>query len=208
MGRRLPICIAVAVLGLWLGGCGGDGDGSSGPVAGETVELEAVDGQVRVKEPGEDAFATLEEATEVPVGSVIDASKGTVRMTSAADGGRQSGEFSHGGFQVEQKPGSSKVTLVLRGGDFSECRTKAARRDRSTVGGPEIRRLFVDAEGKFRTEGRFAAASIRGTRFTAIDACFGTLTDVEEGKVAVTDLIADREIELGAGEDYWAAQRP
>jgi hypothetical protein len=205
--RGLPTCIAVAVLGLWLGGCGGDGDGSSGPVAGETIELEIVDGQVRIREPGEETFATLEEATEVPVGTVVDASKGTVRMTSAANGGTQSGEFSQGGFQVEQKPRSSQVTLVLRGGDFSECRTKAARRDRSTVGGPEIRRLFVDAEGKFRTVGRFAAASIRGTRFTAVDACFGTLTDVEEGEVAVTDVIAHREIELSAGEDYWAAQQ-
>jgi hypothetical protein len=208
VSRCLATWTAIAVLAPWLGACGGDGDGSSGPVAGETVELETADGQVLIREPGEKTFATLEEATEVPVGTEIDASKGTVRMTSATDGGTQSGEFSQGGFEVEQEPGSSEVTLALRGGDLSECKTKAARRDRSTVGGPEIRRLFVDAEGDFRTEGRFAAAAVRGTRFTAVDACFGTLTDVQEGKVAVTDLTKDREINLSAGEDYWAAQRP
>jgi hypothetical protein len=177
-------------------------------VAGETVEVETADGRVLVREPGEETFATLEGAAEVPVGAEIDALKGTVRMTSATDNGTQSGEFSQGRFEVEGRPGSSVVTLRLQGGDFSECKTEAARRDRSTVGGPVIRRLFVEAEGRFRTRGRFAAAAVRGTRFTAVDACFGTLTDVEDGRVTVTDLTANREIDLSAGEDYWAAQRP
>ena len=70
MRRRFPTCMAVAVLALWLVGCGGDGDGSSGPVAGETVELETVDGDVQIREPGGETSATLEEATEVPVGTV------------------------------------------------------------------------------------------------------------------------------------------
>jgi hypothetical protein len=196
------------MVALWLGACGGNGNGSSGPVAGETVEVETADGQVLIREPGEETFAPLEDATEVPVGAVIDALKGTVRMTSATHGGTQSGEFSEGRLQVEQEAGSGAVTLRLQGGDFSQCKTQAARRDRSTVGGPEVRRLFIDAEGDFRTRGQFAAAAVRGTRFTAVDACFGTLTDVEEGEVTVTDLTADREIDLSAGEDYWAAQRP
>ena len=75
-------------------------------------------------------------------------------MTSATEDGRDAvGEFSQGGFEVSQEPGSSDVTLALRGGDFSKCRTKAAETDRSTVGGPEIRRLFVDAEGSSAPKG-------------------------------------------------------
>jgi len=206
---RFASSTAIAVLALWSAACGGDGEGSRGPVAGESVELESDAGRVLIKQPGEETFATLEGKTEVQIGTQVNASKGTVRITSAtANGGTQAGEFSQGAFEVEQKAGSSEVTLALRGGDFSECKTKAARRDRSTVGGPEVRRLFVEAEGRFRTEGRFAAASIRGTRFTVVDACFGTLTDVEEGEVQVTDLTSDREIDLSAGQEYWAAQRP
>lgn len=45
----------------------------------------------------------------------------------------------------------------------------------------------------------------RGTRFAFVDACFGTLTAVEEGQVMVSDLTAEEEIELGSGENYWAA---
>jgi hypothetical protein len=204
---------ALAVCVLVLGACGGDDEGGGGEEeggarAGESVELELVEGEVQVKEPGAQGFEALADAAEVAVGTEVDASKGVVLMTSAtSDGATQSGEFSEGGFEVIQKPGSSVVTLALRGGDFSKCKTKAARRDRSTVGGPEVRRLFVDADGEFRTEGRFAAAAIRGTKFTAVDACFGTLTEVEEGRVLVSDLTADREIDLDSGEEYWAAQR-
>ncbi len=210
MIRSRSTLLALLAPALFLSACGDSEDAGSGELAiGETVELEAASGQILIKEPGEETFATLEEVTTVPVGTQIDASKGAVRMTSATDdGGTQSGEFSQGGFEVSQDAEASEVTLALRGGDFSECRTKAAERDQSTVGGPEIRKLFVKADGNFRTEGRFAAAAIRGTEFTAVDACFGTLTAVTEGDVVVTDLTAGERIELSAGEDYWAAQRP
>ena len=206
---KLPRLTLLALLLLIaVAGCGDDETGG-GPVLGESVELETAAGQVLIREPEEQTFATLEGTTIVPIGTEVDASQGTVRMTSAtADGGTQDGEFSQGGFQVSQADGSTEVTLARRGGDFSECRTKAAERDRSTVGGPEIRRLFVKADGRFRTKGRFAAAAVRGTEFTAVDACFGTLTDVREGQVAVTDLTAGKRIDLSAGESYWAAERP
>ena len=196
----------MAAVTVW--GCGGS-DGGDGPRAGETVELESVSGQILVKQPDEDTFATLEDATEVPVGTEVDASKGTVQLTSATtDGDEQSGEFSEGAFEVVQEPETTEVTLKLTGGDFDPCKTEAAKRDKSTVGGPEIRKLFTDAEGEFRTEGQFAAAAVRGTKFETVDACFGTLNDVEEGEVVVTDLVADRELVLGPGDDHWSASRP
>jgi hypothetical protein len=205
---RPRVTLVALVLLISVAGCGDD-DAGDGPAIGESVELETAAGQILIREPGEDTFATLEETAVVPVGTEVDATKGTVRMTSATeDGGTQDGEFSQGGFEVSQPDGSTEVTLALRGGDFSECRTRAAEQDRSTVGGPKIRQLFVKADGRFRTEGRFAAAAVRGTEFKAVDACFGTLTDVREGEVAVTDLTADKQIELSAGESYWAAQRP
>jgi hypothetical protein len=207
--KRTSATFTLIVLAFAANGCGGGESGSNGPVAGESVELETIDGDVLISEPGEATFVRLDETTVVPVGTEVDATEGTVRMTSeTADGGSQTGEFSQGGFEVAQQRGSTEVTLALRGGDFSKCRTNEAKRDRSTVGGPVIRKLFVDAEGEFRTRGRFAAATIRGTRFTAVDACFGTLTDVAEGAVVVSDLTANKRIKLSAGQRYWAAQRP
>lgn len=208
MSRRAPTAAALAALALAVPACGDDGNGkdSSGPVAGESVELEVAEGEVLVRQPNEDTFASLEAATLVPVGTLVDASEGIVRITSATrDSGMQTGEFSKSGFELSQEQGSSEVTLTLRGGDYSRCRTEEAMLDRSTVGGPKIRELFVDADGDYRTEGMYAAATIRGTRFAFVDACFGTLTAVEEGQVTVSDLTAEEEIELGSGENYWAA---
>jgi hypothetical protein len=197
---------ALAALAVGVGGCEGESEDLE---AGAIVELEPVEGQVLVREPGEQTFVTLEGADQMPVGTQVDASRGTVRLTSAReDGGTQSGEFSRGEFEVEQPEGEDIVTLSLRGGDFGPCKTTAARLDESTVGGPEIRHLFADAEGDFRTKGRFAAATIRGTKWKTVDACFGTLTDVATGEVTVTDFIQDRTVQVGAGDDLWIARNP
>ena len=196
------LAASLAALATVFAGCGGGDDLE----AGASVRLEPVDGQVLVREPGEQTFVTLDDAAELPIGTEVDASRGVVRLTSARQGGEtQSGEFSEGEFELAQEEGQDTVTLSLRGGDFGPCETKAARQDQSTVGGPLIRRLFADAEGDFRTRGRFAAATIRGTTWTTVDACFGTLTDVAAGEVTVTDLIRDREVEVSAGDDLWVA---
>src|SRR5688572_22943374 len=198
-GTLIAMVLATAVLAA----CGGD---DSDP--GLSVELEPVDGEVFVQESGAGEPVALEEAGRYPTGTEVDASDGVVRLTSdRPDGGTQSGEFSDGRFQIAQEEGSATVTLKLVGGDLSQCETKAARQDDSTVGGPEVRHLFADAEGDFETQGRFATASVRGTEWKIVDACFGTLTDVASGTVTVSDTIRDREVEVGAGEDLWVARK-
>lgn len=191
--------------------CGSDDEGggeAEGPEVGVSVELEPVRGEVSVRESGE-GFEQLDDVAVLPVGSEVDASDGVVRLTSArTDGDTQEGEFSEGRFEIAQEEGSDTVTLKLTGGDFSECDTPKARRDRSTVGGPRIRSLFAEGEGDFRTEGQFASASTRGTTWETVDACFGTLTDVADGEVVVSDKIRGREIPVSAGEDLWIAERP
>jgi hypothetical protein len=209
-GLRPPVVAAataaLVALAVGAGGCGG---GSDELEPGVSVELEPVAGQVLVREPQERTFVTLDEAAAMPVGTQVDASRGAVLLTSArGDGDAQSGRFSRGEFEVEQPAGQDAVTLSLRGGDFSPCKTRAARLDESTVGGPVIRDLFANADGDFRTKGRFAAATVRGTEWRTVDACFGTLTDVATGEVTVTDLIQDRTVEVGAGDDLWVARNP
>jgi hypothetical protein len=212
MSLRLPAAAFLATAAFALAACGGDGGGDDGgdappgPQNGESVELELVSGEVAVQQPGEDS-APLEEATVVPVGTQVDASKGKVRLSAAlAEGGIQSGEFSEGAFEVAQQPGEALVTVTLTGGDASVCDTPAARRDRSTVGGPEVRRLFSNVEGEFRAQGNFSSATVRGTEFRTIDACFGTLAQVTEGEVVVDDQTKDKRIPLGPGDRYWAAE--
>src|SRR3954447_23529626 len=74
------------------------------PVLGKSLAVGPKDGTVRVREPRSGRFVELTEGTNIPPGSVIDATSGTVSLTSAVDkhGHVQTGEFSGGRFFVRQ----------------------------------------------------------------------------------------------------------
>jgi hypothetical protein len=69
--------------------------------------------------------------------------------------------------------------------------------------------LHASAKGKFRTSGRYSAATVRGTKWTIADRCDGTLTRDIVHSVVVTDFVRHKTIVLHAGQSYLArAQRP
>ena len=70
-----------------------------------------------------------------------------------------------------------------------------------------MRRLFGNAKGSFRTSGRNAAATVRGTRWGVQDRCDGTLVAVQQGRVEVRDLVKRKTIILRAGRTYVAKRR-
>ena len=67
-----------------------------------------------------------------------------------------------------------------------------------------IRHLWADGSGAFRTQGRFAAATIRGTTWDTDDSCAGTLVKVTKGAVTVSDLVKRKSVALKAGHQYLA----
>jgi hypothetical protein len=60
------------------------------------------------------------------------------------------------------------------------------------------------AKGRFRTTGRFAAATVRGTDWGVRDRCDGTLTVVREGVVVVHDFRLNKDVVVRAGHTYLA----
>ena len=177
------------------------------PKLGASVVVSVVKGKVLVKLPGSRAFTALTSATNIPVGAVIDTREGTVQLTSAADraGKTQTAEFYSGVLKVAQTAKAKGVTdLVLTGGSFARC--KRARRGRASAS-PTVRKLWGSGDGKFRTKGRFSAASIRGTTWLTADRCDGTLTTVTAGSVTVRDLVRQRNIVLKAPKSYLARAR-
>jgi hypothetical protein len=91
----------------------------------------------------------------------------------------------------------------MASGKFSGCtarkkrskRASAARRTKRTV-----RRLTGSAKGRFRTRGRYASATVRGTKWTVTDRCDGTLTAVKSGVVVVRDLRRHKNLVVRAGK--------
>jgi len=66
------------------------------------------------------------------------------------------------------------------------------------------RRLWGDGSGKFRTEGDFSSATVRGTKWLVEDRCASTLTRVVRGKVAVRDFVKKKTVIVRKGKRYIA----
>ena len=69
-------------------------------------------------------------------------------------------------------------------------------------------KLWGSGKGKFRTNGKYSAATVRGTIWLVQDQCNGTLTKVTRGTVQVRDFKRKKTITVKAGHSYLArAQR-
>ena len=154
-------------------------------------------------------FVPLTEARQVPVGSFLDTSKGTVQLVSATGSGQktQSGKFTAGLFQVLQsraRRDRGLTELRLKGGSFKRCGTARGRTASAALSRRAVRRLRSTATGRFRTRGRNSSATVRGTVWTTTDRCDGTLTQVRRGRVVVRDLRRRRNVVVRAGKSYLA----
>jgi hypothetical protein len=195
------------------------------PVAGKSVVVRVVSGTVRIKRPGQ-GYVTLTDPTNIPVGSLVDTRKGRVALTSAADTANkpQTAEFYDGIFQVKQsvpkrkpkKPQALVTDLVLKGQiSRSQCAPLKGARSAAVDAtkkkkGPKavLGKLWGSGKGKFRTTGKYSAATVRGTIWLTQDQCNGTLTRVRRGVVAVRDFKRKKTVSVKAGHSYLArAQR-
>ncbi|HSS58598.1 MAG TPA: VCBS repeat-containing protein [Solirubrobacteraceae bacterium] len=198
------------------------------PVPGKSVVVRVVSGKVLIKYPAGKAppggsttkFAPLTGAVNVPVGSVIDTTKGRIALTSAADtGGKktQTAEFYDGIFQVKQsvpkkkpkKPAALITDLVMNEEIArSQCAplkgARSAAADRKKGPNAVLGKLWGSGKGKFRTDGKYSAATVRGTIWLVQDQCNGTLTKVKRGTVQVRDFKGKKTVSVKAGHTYLA----
>jgi hypothetical protein len=179
------------------------------PVLGKSATLAAVSGTVLVKLPGVARPLSLDAASTVPVGTKIDASAGSVRLTNVRDGSGklQSGTFWGGSFTVRQTRAKHASTILTLTAPLS-C-PKSARHTASLAAKlPRARQLWGrDNRGRFVTRGRSAVATVRGTLWLMRDTCAGTLVRVTRGEVAVRDLVRKRTVIVRAGHSYLARTR-
>jgi hypothetical protein len=175
------------------------------PELAKSVNARVVSGQVLIKLPGANAFAPLSHDSQIPVGATVDATKGRVRIVIAQPNGKlQTSDFFQGVFLVTQAR-NGLATMVLSGGSFGACGN--ARRGATSAKVKSVRKLWGDGAGKFRTKGRYAAATIRGTTWLTDDRCDGTLIRVTRGAVTVRDLVKKRNVVVTKGHSYLAKAR-
>lgn len=154
------------------------------PSPGRSVVVRPVSGSVVIREPG-GGLRPLAAGSAIPVGSVVDATRGAVELVSAAGGvAQQSAVFFDGRFRVDQDLGDALVDLVLL--DRLTC--SSAGTARAAQARRTKRRLFGRGRGRFRIRGRYASAAIRGTTWGVTDFCNGTRVTVREGVVRVATI--------------------
>jgi hypothetical protein len=183
--------------------------GLPAPVAGRSVNAREVSGTVLVRLPGTKRFVALDDATQLPVGTVFDTRKGVVSLTAAALRGTQTGRFSRGLFRFSQKPrglykGKLLANLTLIGPPLG-C--GARKSDAGAARRRRVRFLLAKASGRFRTIGRNSFGTERGTTWLTKDSCAGTLTRVIAGRVWIFDFARRKRVELDPGQSYLATGR-
>ncbi len=193
-------------------------DGVAPTVRPGSLVASLVSGTVYVKLPGAGVFRQLPAGEVVPFGSIVNAINGRVRFSSVDQfGQQQSTEFFGGAFLVTQTSGLSAqaggllpvIDIRLVGGDFSGCRQPApASGAARQANAPKARRrLWGSGRGRFRTSGRYAAATVRGTVWLTADRCDGTLIVVRQGAVSIYDRVLRRTLLVQAGHSYLARPR-
>lgn len=182
------------------------------PTNGETVVVAPEEGKVLIKLPGTKKYVKLEKLKEIPIGAVIDATKGKVQLTSRdADGNEQTATFFGGVFKVKQKEGSNLVVLELL--DTGSCPATGSAlgaglpnllaRPGKAAGG----RLWGSGHGNFKTEGNQGSATVRGTIWLVEDRCDGTtFFKTRRGVVSVRDFVLHKTLSLPAGKSYVAGE--
>ena len=192
---------------------------------GQSQDVQPVSGKVFIKNR-EGQFVPLTGATQIASGSVIDATQRLAEHPTEVPAERRRCErpqrekhkTEHGNF------GGAifKLTQAKRGWptlSLSKARSRGPRRSRlqrAQEGRRRQRRrpLEQDAPAPARqrprqvqTQGKYSAATVRGTKWTVADRCDGTLTHDITDSVAVTDFVRHKTLILHAGQSYLAAAR-
>jgi hypothetical protein len=198
----------------------------SAPAVGKTFNLSPDSGVVLIQVNGQ--LIPLTELSQIPKNTLIDALGGTLKLITALPGGggahdaaaakgkkpkkakTQSGTFGGAIFKISQaRNGLATLSMVegaIPGGpSFGTCKAHKTGDPTATAAASKtLQLLHASAKGKFRTRGRYSAATVRGTKWTVADRCDGTLTHDIQHSVAVTDFVRHKTIILHAGQSYLA----
>jgi uncharacterized repeat protein (TIGR02543 family) len=162
-------------------------------------------GTVLIKVGGR--FVPLTNFRVVPLGTELDTTNGRVRLTST-DG--STGLFFEGRFKIQRvfetiNGRRRAVTLLSMTLPITGCpkRTTSGVTQAPRPGKKIIRHVWGNAKGSFRTRGKFASATVRGTLWETLDYCDGTLVIVKRGRLDVFDFVRRVHRLVGAGHSLF-----
>jgi hypothetical protein len=142
----------------------------------------------------------------VPDGAIVDVSNGRGIELTDREGdstiffGQKDGVPSK--FVVDKIGGLIELRLI--GGNFATARAQQG----SDAKKKPVRRLWAKGKGNFRTRGRLASATVRGTFWLTADFRTYTFVLVRQGSVTARDLVKRKTVIVRAGKSYKAFKKP
>ena len=184
------------------------------PVLGQSENVSPVTGTVFIKSPS-GTFVPLTGATQIRTGTEVDALHGSLELVASVGKHKtEHGVFGGAVFRLGQAgrgalKGLTTLTLIENafagGPSYGVCKKhKAADASAAAASSKVLQLLHASAHGKFRTTGKYSAATVRGTKWTVADRCDGTLTHDITDSVVVNDFVHHRKLILRAGQSYLA----
>ncbi len=173
------------------------------PTAGKSVNVGDANGAIEFKCPGDNRFRPVKDARQIAVGCTVDATQGRVRLTSETSSGvTQTAQFYFGEFKIKQRTGETEVTLKLSGdlGCGKGSGRKGAAKRGAVAGAAASGATAMGASPPAAITARARSAAPSGS---SGDRCDGsTYIKVARGVVSFRDFVADRTVEVRAGQQY------
>jgi hypothetical protein len=176
------------------------GDVNAQPAPGKT--------QAKVKLPGSNTFIPVDQATNLPPGTIVDVT-GTAGLEMSDPKGNEMVFYGQNDgvpslfVYTGIKGGVVQLSLV---GGVSKFSRKPSALGASAKSKKPARRLWGSGKGKFTTKGKYASATVRGTIWLVADYSDHTLVTVKRGLVAVQNLATKKTTLVPAGHSVIVAK--
>ena len=155
--------------------------------------------------PHSNQFVLLTAGEQIPVGSELDTTNGRVSLTTSAGGKKtQTAQFYQGRFIFTQRKASKPITVLTLSEPLACSKARQAFEGATKK---KKRSLWGSGKGKFRSKGKNASATVRGTIWLTQDTCTTTLVHVKRGIVDVFDFVKHKHVLVKAGHTYVARSR-
>ena len=184
------------------------------PTIAKTFDIKPTQGLVLIEVNGK--LVPLAQLKQIPAGAVIDALHGTLNLITSTGTGHktQTGTFGGAIFKVTQDHSGLTTLSIVENAfngapSYASCNAPSGKASSAAVSKKVLQLLHAkDNHGRFRTKGRYAAATTRGTVWTIADRCDGTLTHVRKDSVLINDFVRRINFVLRAGQSYLALAKP
>lgn len=182
------------------------------PVTDRSLALSPTTGTAFVRPRATSTALPVREPDLVPDGSVFDTERGGLAISVAQAGAVRTTTVTQGRVTIDQQAGRNPITNVKLVAPLTGCPARRAKTRRAAVRtfaakaaqrkrrGRRERRVVARGNGRFRTDGRYGSATVRGTEWQTVDTCNATSVRVFSGVVSVFDRVRGTRRDVRAGQ--------